>query len=337
MAHEPKLTAYTIELKPINSAIENSNQNLFRHKIGDTTSEDLTDSYIFIELCKKFINSIDTEEMYSDTVSKKCLTANQIDVESEDTNTNIRFHSDEFIIEGIVEGGNYGKKRKKTSTANKNIKYEVSERDAITDDFYFLFYAPLKSKKSILLLQSYSDDSIDSVMKKFWKVFLSFPSAFHQPTITKYVPKRIIEDFKNGATVSNFVYTTEILGETLLESVSHTEGQKFKITINIEPTDEGINMNDLENVIAPIEETTFRNLPLSLFNRRRGSLRDNSTRKTTPFELDNNFVIKPTIILSKYIAINYDESDFERIKQFCFQILSDLKQEIFLTNAVQER
>src|SRR5690606_34101966 len=116
MAHEPKLTAYTIELKPINSTIENSNRQLFRYKIGDTSSEHVEDSFIFLELCRKFISSIDTDEMYSDTVSKKCLTANQVDIESDDVNTSISFHSDKFIIEGIVEGGKYGKKRKKTST-----------------------------------------------------------------------------------------------------------------------------------------------------------------------------------------------------------------------------
>lgn len=337
MAHEPKLTAYILELKPINSSIENSFRNLFRHKINDTISNDLQDSFIFMELCRKFIASIDTEEMYSDTASKKCLTANQVDIGSDEINTSIRFHSEQMIIEGIVEGGSYGKKRKKTSTSNKHIKDNVSERDAITDDFYFLFYSPLNSKKSILLLQSYTDDSIDAVMKKFWKNFLSYPSVFKQPSIEKYVPERIISDFKNGATVSNFTYTTEVAGDTLLQATSNTQNQSFKVTIKIEATDEGVDMEDLENVITPIEDSSFWNSTLRSFNRKKGTLKDNSTGRTTPFELDNDFNIKPNIILNKYISINYDDSDFDRIKDYCFEILEELKQEVFLQNAVQER
>ncbi|TWI17204.1 hypothetical protein IQ31_03940 [Sphingobacterium siyangense] len=337
MTHEPKLAAYVIELKPSNSSIENSNRQLFRYKIGDILSEDLEDSFIFIEMCRLFIASIDTDEMYSDTVSKKCLTANQIDLENDDVNTTIRFHSEQFIIEGVVEGGKYGKKRNKTFTENKAVKDVVSEKDAITDDFYFLLYCPLSSKKSILLLQSYTDDSIDAVMKKFWKNFLSFPTTFNHPRISKYVPERIINDFKNSATISNFTYTTDMPGETLLQSVSHTENQNFKITIKIEPTKNGVNMEDLENIIAPIEEATFKSFPLGMFNRKKGTLKDSSTGKTTPFELDNNFEIKPSIVLSKYISINHDESDFERIKDYSFKILEDLKKEIFLQNAVHER
>ena len=151
MAHEPKLSAFTIKLKPAIRNIEKTNRNLFRHIIGDTTSENLQDSYIFVEFCRKFIASIDTDEMYSDENTKKSITANQIDIDSDDTNTNIRFHSDSFVIEGRIEGGSYGRKRKKTSTANKNNKSDVSEGDAITDDFYFLMYTPLNSDKSILL------------------------------------------------------------------------------------------------------------------------------------------------------------------------------------------
>ena len=307
MAHEPKLSAFTIKLKPAIRNIEKTNRNLFRHIIGDTTSENLQDSYIFVEFCRKFIASIDTDEMYSDENTKKSITANQIDIDSDDTNTNIRFHSDSFVIEGRIEGGSYGRKRKKTSTANKNNKSDVSEGDAITDDFYFLMYTPLNSDKSILLLQSYSDDSIDSVMKKFWKNLLSYPAVFDQPALSKYIPAGIIQDFRNGATISNLTYTTEIPSNSLLGNTVNFETRNFKVTVKIEPTDSGFTYDEFDEAIAPIELTTFKNLRLCIFSKKKGSLKDGDTGKSTPFVLDNNFQIKPSIILSKYITINYDE------------------------------
>ncbi|UMQ42977.1 hypothetical protein MKS83_04630 [Chryseobacterium sp. Y16C] len=337
MAHEPKLSAYIIKLKPVNKRTEKTNRNLFRHIIGDTSSENLADSFIFLEFSRKFISAIDTNEMYSDENTKKSITANQIDIESENVNTNIRFHSDSFIIEGIIEGGAYGRKRKKTSTANKNNKSEVSEGDAITDDFYFLIYTPLNSDKSILLLQSYSDDNIDSVMKKFWKNLLCYPAVFNQPALSKYIPAGIIQDFRNGATISNLTYTTEIPSDSLLGNTVNFDTRNFKITIKIEPTDSGFTYDEFDEAIAPIEQTTFKNFRLGIFNKKKGSLKDVDTGKNAPFELDNNFQIKPSIILSKYVTINYDESDFPRIKEYCFQLLESIKQEIYLQNAVQER
>ena len=134
MAHEPKLSAFIIKLNTIGRNVEKTNRNLFRHKIGNT-HEELDDSFIFLEVCSKFIFDLDTNEMYSDETTKKSMTANQMNIENDDVDTNIRFHSESFIIEGIVEGGSYGKKRRKTSTTDKREKSEVSERDAITDDF----------------------------------------------------------------------------------------------------------------------------------------------------------------------------------------------------------
>lgn len=336
MAHEPKLSAYIIKLKGIGRNHNITNRNLFGYKINDTSAE-LEDSYIFIEISKKFLGELDTEQMYSDDRTKKSITANQVDIEDNDVNTSIRFHSHNFIIEGIVEGGKYGKKRKKTSTENKNIKTDVSERDAITDDFYFLMYTPLDSDKSILLIQSYSDDNIDSVMKKFWKSFMSFPGVYKEPSIAKYIPNNIIEDFKDGATVSYLTYSTEIPSLSLLEPAIALENRNFKVTIKIEPTEEGLSYTEYGNIVRTIEERNFHNISLNTFDKKKGSLKDNQTGKTTPFMLENNFDIKPSIILSKYIEINNDESDFDRIKEYCFSLLEIIKQEVYPINAVQER
>ena len=42
--HEPKLTAYTIQLKPVNAEIENSNRWLFRCLINEDNQNVLSDN-----------------------------------------------------------------------------------------------------------------------------------------------------------------------------------------------------------------------------------------------------------------------------------------------------
>lgn len=338
MAHEPKLTAYVIQLKPSNGSTENTNRWLFRNLINEVNQNELTDSYIIAEIFKCFISALDTPEMYSDTTSKKCMTANQRNIDDPNVNPNIVLHSQQFIIEGKVEGGSYGRKRNKTSTIDKSNKSNVDERDAITEDFYFLLYCPLQSSKSTLFVQSYSDDSIDSVMKKFWQNFFSFQGTFNQPVVKRFVPNSIIEDFKNNATVSGLTFTTDIPGETLLESTSTQTTRNFKVTVKITPTNKDLSVEEYEQTIEPLQQTFFtRLMHLGQFAKKKGTLRDTSTNKTSHFDLGSSFEIQPSILLSKYITINGDDSDFERIKKYCFELLESVKPEIYIQNAIQER
>jgi hypothetical protein len=338
MAHEPKLTAYTIQLKPVTGNIENSNRWLFRNLIKEANQKEMTDSFLFTELFRHLISSLNKPEMYSDTTSKKCMTANQPNIEDSNVSPNLNLHSQQFIIEGKVEGGSYGRKRNKTSTVDKTNKTDVSVRDAITEDFYFLLYCPLHSNKSTLFLQSYTEYSIDSVMKKFWLNFFSSLGSFNQPLIKSYVPISIIEDFKANATVSGLTFTTDIPGETLLESTSTRTTRNFKVTIKITPTKEDLSIKEFEQTIEPLQQTFFtRLMNLGQFVKKQGSLRDITTNKTSPFDLGSSFEIQPSILLSKYITINDDESDFERIKKYCFLLLESVKPEIYLKDAIQER
>lgn len=338
MAHEPKLTAYIIELKPSNGTTENSNRWFFRNLINEANQNELTDSFIITEVFRHFISALDTPGMYSDITSKKCMTANQRDIEDPTVNPNIILHSQQFIIEGKVEGGSYGRKRNKTSTVDKSNKSHVDERDAITDDFYFFLYCPLQSNKSTLFIQSYSDDSIDSVMKKFWRNFFSFQGTFNQPTVKRFVPISIINDFKLNATVSGLTFSTEIPGETLLENTSTRTTRNFKVTVNITPTADDLSVEEFEQTIEPLQQTLFtRFLNLGQFVKKKGALRDISTNKTSPFDLGSSFEIQPSILLSKYITINGDPTDFARIKIYCFDLLESVKPEIYIQNAVQER
>jgi hypothetical protein len=338
MTHEPRLTVYTINLKPKSKKTENSNRWLFRNIINEINQDTLEDSYIITELFRKFISALDRPEMYSDTNSQKCMTANQPDIESPDVNPNIILHSDQCIIEGKVEGGSYGRKRKKTSTLNKMVKSDVNEKDAITEDFYFLLYMPIQSNKSTLLIQSYNDDSIDSVMKKFWQNFFSHPSLFDRPSIKRFVPSNIIEDFKTDSTVSSLTFTTDVPGETLLESTSTTSSRHFKVTVKITPIENDLSINEFEETATSLQDTLFtRLMNLGQFTKKKGTLRDTATNKTTPFDLGTSFEIQPSILLSKYITISGDDSDFEKIREYCFNLLDTIKPEIYIQHAVQER
>lgn len=337
MSSEQKLSVYTIKLKPEHRKIENSNRWLFRNIIQDATTSLLNDSYLFVEMFSKFVKALDTPEMFSDETSHKCITINQKDIESEEVNTSVFLHIEKFIIEGKIEGGSFGRRRTKTSTNNKLDKAEVNEKDAITDNIYFMLYCPLHSNKSILLIHSYSDNNIDTIVKKFLKRFLTYNEVFKEPQISRFIPKSIISDFKSESTVASLTYATEIPGESLLEEMHKTVGQDYKVSIKITPTGKEFTISEFEEAIKPIEKTIFgKHLNLGAFTKRKGIMRDTTTNKTSPFEIET-YKIKPVISLSKYIEIKNDESDFDRIKEYCFNLLEEIKSEIYPQNAVQNR
>ena len=338
MPHEPKLTVYKIYLSPANANVVNTCRNLFRNIIGQANQEQLEDSFIITEVFKKFIEALDTPKMFSDPVSKKCMTANQANIADDNVDTNISFNPSKYTIEGKIEGGSYGRKRNKTSTEDKANKTGVSEKDAITDDFYFLLYLPVQSNKITLLLQSYSDDTIDSVMKRFCESFFSFKNEFNKAKVQRFVPKAIIDDFKKTSTVSSLTFTTEIPGESLMEHTETKTDRSYRVVVQVIPTDSDFTIEEFEESISPIEQAYFTRLfTLGQFAKKKGTLKDSSTEKTTPFELGSDFEIQPTILLSKYIEIKNDESDFVRIKEYCLKLLEVIKPEIYIQNAVQER
>lgn len=337
MSHTPILAAYIITNKPFKNNPHNSNRWLMRNIINQANENEMTDEEIFIDFFGRFIGALDTPSMFRDDRSKRCMTAHQPNLADDNVGPSIQFDSAEFIIEGRVEGGAYGKRRKKTDIVDKNQNDTVSESDAITDNFYFLLYMPPRSNKTILLLQAYSDDKIDVVMKKFWVDFLSVPNVFRPPSFVKYIPAEIIRDFKEGATISGLSYTTEVQSDTLLENVVEGIAQNFKVSIKITPTNEPLSYDLFATALNQIERKSFLGNLLGNFLSKKGSLKDSETNKTSQFDIGTNFEIKPSILLEKYIIIRGDDSDFGRIREYCISLLENLKTEIYPENAVQDR
>jgi hypothetical protein len=333
---DPRLTIYTMTVKPTRRTTEYSNRNLFKHIIGQPNAE-LEDSFIVAEVFRRFIAMLDTPEMFSDAKTRKCITANQVNVEDEATNTNIVLYSEQRIIDGTLEGGPYGRIRNKTSIRDKTNKSPVSAADAITDNFYFFLYLPPESNKMVLMIQSYSDESIDGVMKTFFERFFRVNNVFNKPKIQRYVPMSIIDDFKRASTVSMLSFTTEVPSQTLLDNPLAINNQHYKISVKITPSDEPLSVDEFNAARAPMLNSIFGGTALSRFAKRTGFLMDNETQKTSPFELDSSFNIQPVILLSKYIVFEENESDFQKIRDYCFGLMNSFRDTLYPVNAVQER
>jgi hypothetical protein len=334
--NDPRLTVYIITIKPFKN-VESSNRNLLKHIINDF-SEGLKDSYILMEFFKKIVNTLDQQKMYSDEKIGKSMTAIQLDLEDENVNPDLRIHTDKHVIEGELEGGKFGRIRNRRSTSNKKDNSPVKKEDAITDKFYFLLYVPLEHNKLVLMVHSYSDESIDGIIRHFFQNLFKKEKVFNAPKIDRYVPPSIIQDFKNSAAVSGLSFSTEVPSKTLLEKSVKAVNKHYKVEVKITPIDQPLSMDEFDNAKSPLQNTSVGGLILANFRRRVGILQDSKTNKTSPFALDSSFDIKPVIPLSKYLTFGTDdEKNFKLIKDYCFKLLKVIKSEIYPTDEVQER
>jgi len=335
MAHEPKLSVYLITLTPYKEAINNSTRTLCRHIINQLEDKDdktPADSYIFLEFFRVFIQRLDTPEMYKDAKNKKSMTTYQQNITDQNVDTNIKLDSDAFTIKGILKGGSYGRQRKKTSIENKNVEDAVGEKDAITDDFYFMVYMPLNSNVITLMVQSYTDETIDSVVKDFWEDLLAVDKAFFKPKIKRFVPKAIINDFKQNAAISNLTFSEVVKGETLLEDSIKNVEKEFKITISLDAVGNDMDMEEFESAKKSLAELIFGSWgKLKSYKNKKAVLKDISTNKTTSFEMESDFDIQPVIYLDKYL----NGFSFEKVDDYCSKLLeNEIKPQIYPADAI---
>lgn len=337
MAYEPKLTIYTIKLKPLNDNLQNSNRELFRQKTGQANANGVADSVLFMDFFRLFLQRFESPEMYKHEASSKSMTFYQADIEDNDVDTNVHANTARFTISGVVEGGPYGRKRNKTDSGNKADRSPVNENHAITDSFYFCIYMPPESNKSVLMVQSLTGESIDSVVKDFWKNFLRHDGAFDTTNPTTHVPQSIIDIFKEDTAVSALSYTTVVTGQTLLAPAINLQDKNFKVVVRIEPLGD-MTIEQFEAAKADLDDKMVGTNRLGGFRIRRAALKDNSSGKKSPFQMDSDYEVKPVIFLRKHINFPDGVFSFPLVAKYCEDLLENtLKPDLYAQHAIIER
>jgi hypothetical protein len=306
--------------------------NLF--KSGSNLDEPEFD--VFMKLFAAFLAALDQEKFHRNEKKGKAFTGQEKDPELNDR-VAILPHSEKFVIEGTIEGGKFGGERGKASLDAKKIKEKVKEDDVITEKYYFFLHVPLNSDTAILMMQSYSSDSITDMFLEFLKKFFKNDIRQYKPAVSqKYVPPSIIKEFQNEkeSIVKSFTYKTKMLLGHLSETTIGEQAEQFVITVKVESV-KGIKKGKIGRWIETFGKTSvgFGNSPqqLSKFANRKASIKNEKLNKSTSFELSNNFDIKPVIYLtdSKIKFKSQRVIDFDSLRDFCFKILTEVEADIY--------
>ena len=336
MAHNPKLDVLRIRLKPTtNREVTFKTFFLDNYYIGEKAPR--SEGIIFNKYFSQFIYKIDTEEFFTEKTLQKAITA----YNTRGRNKTIHPHSVNYVIEGIIEGGRYGQTRNQASLKDKKGKKKLNVDDIILDTFYFHIYTPMDSNEGVVMIQSYTEDSIRDVFISFLRTFFS-GNGYYSVTVDPFVPKAYVEKFKEGAKVRGFSFTSNmIIGEDLSTAKKGEQAELFRIRIEADvPEGSDKSLKTILRRLGFLSKKEFNGKKLEDFKTRIYLQNTNPSRNANAYyDLEKDLdTIKPTIYLDDEIDTNNDGMpNFEQLKTFCFNLLESVKKETSLLNEIKER
>ena len=286
----------------------------------------VSDSDLFTKYFQALVNGIGDKNFRKDTKNKKVIGT----VKSSDIAIPLFPHDNQYI-DGVIEGGKYGIRREYADTDNKQDKKTIGENNAVLDQYYILLYTPLNSKIGFLLVQSYTEESIQDSFKNFIYTFFSCENFFYNIVIEPFVPQSIVDKYMKETSIRMFSFTTKTALSSSLRDNVQIKGQTFEVEIKIKPLDEKLrpNAKETSQIIKAVGDKLFDGKPLNE-GKTKAYIEDTKSRKAN-YDIDKEInSIRPTIYLED-VGIVPDKTtglpDFKAIQTYCLTVLQDVKDE----------
>lgn len=332
MALNPILNVYRIELNPTTEE-RKTFENFIRIKYSEADDK-LNSNDLFNALFKNILLGLGDKEFVKDKKAKKVVGIQK----NEGNNQSMKVHSNEYILEGVLEGGKYDILRQYANINNKAERGEVKPDQAVLDKYYFLLYMPLNSYRGVLMIQSYTEETIQSTLIDTLKPLFS-ADGFYNLKTDVFVPERLIDDYKKDSSIRLFKYSTTVGIGSSLRNSSDTRVDTFEVVIELKPKGNiPANTKEISEIISVLDEKVFDDDKLEEFEKK-VFIEDSNKRKAN-FDLKKQIeAIRPTIYLEDYkirVDENTGQPNFTDVKDFCFKLLEECKNEIERNSNIDE-
>lgn len=305
-----RLEAFTITLKPETGYGNNRFDDLISNITGVDIEQDL-----FSEFYKLFINHIDLG--YTEIRSK----AFTLTTDRNEYGIDIPNHT----FWGVLKGGPKGNGKTKSPIVNREHEEDLSD-DVINDKFFFYFHFPLDGNYGYLFFQIYGGESIRKEFIQHITDLFKIRGLYKKAECTPILPNSIRDEFKNNSKIVEMSYITRTLSSSLTENTEFANlCSDYKIEISIKPIgDNAISPERIPLMNRVLNGLCFHNIPLSTSTKKKVSLQNLASKKTSKFELDTSDVM-PRIYLNGKVPLDaYGTPNFANLKTFCDGILREL-------------
>lgn len=243
-------------------------------------------------------------------------------------------HSSEFVIEGYIDGGPYDMIRK-LSNLSKTKSQNIKKDDIITDRYYIYMYFPLHSNVGVVFLQSKSNANIRTAIKEFLPEICK-TDINKGCKVETYIPTFLKEEFKEGAIVQSLTYSQQFVTEVDTSDGITNHEEAYNVIIQIQPQNQTVELGSINSLLDKVGNMAIkvgqRIKPLSEFEKKKGALRNEDMKKTSPFSLDDDEKVRPVIMLDDIETLGIDEDgNFCRadLKTYCDGLLQQIYSDIY--------
>lgn len=329
MALNPKLNVYVVTLNPKDKSSNPTYRDLFRTKYAVNTQ--VSDADVKKLFFKDFLNTIGTNTYRKDQKNKKVIGVSEYDNASH--NSSLSLLSDRDVIEGIIDGGQYGVLRALANVDDKENKTTLAADNAVLDKFYICLCTPYNSKYGFLFIQSYTEMSIQEPIYSFIRDVLKYDEEYFAVRIEPFVPQKFVNKYKETATIRMFSYRSKIgVSSVMRDNQTLLRSQAFNVEVKITPiedhfTPDTVSLEALKQALAAKE---FDGVELGDYESQKIHVSDNNNHNAH-FDITKDIQsIKPTIYLvDEGVEVNQETGQpvFSQIKTFVLSLLEEVKQE----------
>ena len=237
-----------------------------------------------------------------------------------------------YIIDGIIKGGPTGIEQEIFDKENMQTPEGILEEDKLTTlPYYFKLWSPYDNKTGVLMIQSYTDYGVNTLIIDHVKaVFKKYSTSL---VYERFIPNDIKEKYINGSSVYKIAFLKNSLPRSSRERFNPIftdyEGLKIKVEIT------GFN-DDPEKFINGL----FKPEHIIGANLKDIGIEEEENYETVVYYKDEfghkahasaekHIEISPTIYLPDSLkTYGKDYADYEKVRKYCDGILDKVKKEI---------
>lgn len=247
------------------------------------------------------------------------------------SSTKLEYRPGKDIIEGVINGGNTGYKRKIFDILdNKKAVSKITAKQLASLPYFFKLWTPPDSQVGVLMIQSYGIGSVNTILVTFLKKFFAKYGATFRKGI--HIPKEIREDYLKRGSVRKVTYTTTVANKNTRKKFNraYEDSDGLKVTISVE----GLKRTGIKSFIDKFSKKNPIGIDLSDLGidsaddyQTKLYYEDENGRKAHA-KINEKYEIAPTIVLPVEMVNSDKTIKFDEISTYTSKLLEKVKKEI---------
>ena len=302
-------------------------RNFAKDHCYEGNEENPSENVLFTSLFQKILTTFDSQVNAYESLKKGVSIYHEEDVEA---NTILSEATNQKVIEGFVDGGYYGLRRK-MSNMDKTEQTEITTNKIVTDRYYVYMFFPFTHNIGLLMIEKRGNLTVSKVVCKVLESVFHNNGAGIRSKAERFLPSQMVREFREGAVIDQMTYSCQVSSAVMGEGVLDEE-ETYDVTIQIKPRSEEYSYNRLNALMEKVNAMSFSVLghqfSLGDFATKKGKLRSEGSASHPTFDVEED-----TIRVVKNIPEDYynedDTLNRNQIKTFCQELLLQVSTDVY--------